>query len=383
MVTGSRADYGLLQPIIQTLSDTIDFDLSIVATGTHLSPEFGLTYQEIIGDGFPIDAKIEILLSSDSSVGTAKSMGLAVSGFADTFNKLNPDYVLLLGDRFEILAAAQTALVMCLPIIHFSGGDVTSGAFDDAIRHAITKMASIHFVASKDAAYRVLQMGEEKQRVHIVGDPGLDALRTMKLMLKKELEKNLGFKFHEKNFLITFHPATLDTVSSTDQFTALLGALDFYPDVGLIFTRPNADPDGRRLIKILDSFAKSRSNTIVFTSLGHHRYLSVMNQVSLVIGNSSSGLLEAPSLKKPVVNIGGRQEGRLRASCVLDCPPERDDIRNAIKKALVMNCSKVINPYGDGYTAEKVIEILRRYNDPRSLVRKKFIDRPLDIHGVV
>ena len=376
VVTGTRAEYGLLQPVMAALRDAPDFDLSVVATGMHLSPEFGLTYREIEGDGFHIDSRIEILLSSDSGAGVAKSMALGTAGFADAFSALAPDLVMVLGDRFEILAAAQTALVMRLPIAHFSGGDVTEGAFDDAMRHAITKMASLHFVASAEAGRRVRQLGEAVDRVHVVGDPGLDALRDMVLMPREALEADLGFRFRDRNLLITFHPVTLDKVPSREQFAALLAALDRRADTGLIFTHPNADPEGRALMADLKSFVADRANAVAFDSLGHHRYLSAVREVDAVVGNSSSGLLEAPSLETPAVNIGARQGGRLRASSVLDCAPAADAIDAAITAALQMDCRGVENPYGDGRTAPRVLDVLRGIEDPAALCRKKFVDLP-------
>ena len=376
VVTGSRADYGLLQPVMAELRDDGEFDLSVVATGTHLAPEFGLTYREIEADGFAIDARVEIILSDDTGIGVAKSMALALSGLADAFGALKPDFVLLLGDRFEALAAAETALVMGLPLIHFSGGDVTEGAFDDAMRHAISKMASLHFVASEDAGRRVRQLGEEAGRVHVVGDPGLDALRCTTLMRRDELESDLGFPFRERNFLITFHPATLDAVPSLDQFDALLEALAEYDACGLIFTKPNADPEGRALTMVLDTFVARRENAVAVTSLGHRRYLSVMNEVDVVVGNSSSGLLEAPSLHTPAVNIGGRQGGRLRAASVIDCEPNSEAIREALHAALRLDCKDIENPYGDGHTAARVLRIIKAIDDPGDLLHKKFVDLP-------
>jgi len=376
VVTGSRADYGLLQPVMAELRDDSEFDLSVVVTGTHLASEFGLTYQEIEADGFAIDARVEIVLSDDTGIGVAKSMALALTGLADAFDALKPDFVLLLGDRYEALAAAETALVMGLPLIHFSGGDVTEGAFDDAMRHAISKMASLHFVASADSGRRVRQLGEEAGRVHVVGDPGLDTLRRTTMMQRDELERDLGFRFRERNFLITFHPATLDVVPSLDQFNALLGALAEHDACGLIFTNPNADPEGRALTTTLDAFVACRENAVAVTSLGHRRYLSVMNEVDVVVGNSSSGLLEAPSLHTPAVNIGGRQGGRLRAPSVIDCVPDSEAIGAALDAALRLDCKNIENPYGDGHTAARVLRILKTIDNPGALLHKKFVNLP-------
>ncbi|HJN60563.1 MAG TPA: UDP-N-acetylglucosamine 2-epimerase [Alphaproteobacteria bacterium] len=375
VVTGTRADYGLLESVMAALVADPAFTLQLAATGMHLSPEFGATYREIESDGYAIDAKVEMLLSSDSGVGVAKSMGLATSGFADVFARLQPDMVMLLGDRFEALAAAQTALVMRIPLAHISGGDVTEGAFDDAIRHAITKMAHVHFVASEEAARRVRQLGEAPGSVHVVGDPGLDRLRSLALLDRQALADDLDIRFGARNLLVTFHPATLDAQPSTDQFAALLDALaSLGPDAGLFFTRPNADPEGRALIEMLDQFVAETPNAWVFTSLGHLRYLSMMRAADVVVGNSSSGLLEAPSLGKPTVNLGSRQGGRLRAASVIDCAPQRGAIVAAIETALDMDCRGIVNPYGDGHAASRILAVLSGLGDPQSLLRKRFCD---------
>ena len=352
-----------------------DFGLKVIATGMHLSPEFGMTYKEIEADGFSIDAKVEMLLSSDTGVGIAKSIGLGTIGCAESFERLKPDLVMLLGDRFEALAAAQAALVMRIPIAHLSGGDTTEGAFDEAIRHSITKMAHLHFVASEESARRVRQLGEDPKHVFAVGDPGLDHLRKLKLLGRKELEEELGFRFRRRNLLVTFHPVTLDQTPSSEQFGALLAALDrLAPDAGLVFTKPNADPEGRALIDMLDAYVAERPNAACYTSLGQLKYLSVMAQVDAVVGNSSSGLLEAPSLGKPTVNIGSRQTGRLEASSVIDCPPETEAVLAAIKDSFERDCRGTVNPYGDGRAAERIVAVLKRIGDPRALLRKRFHD---------
>ncbi len=375
VVTGTRAEYGLLRAVMAALKRDRAFTLQVVASAMHLAPEFGSTYREIEADGFRIDAKIDMLLAGDTPAATAKSMGVGVVGFVDAYKRLASDLVMLLGDRFEALAAASTALVMGIPIAHLSGGDVTEGAFDDSIRHAITKMAHIHFTASEEAAARVRQMGEDPRRVFAVGDPGLDSLRTMKLLPRTALQRDLGFVFRTRNLLVTFHPVTLDRAPSTRQFAVLLDALaGFGPDVGLLFTKPNADPQGRALIDMLDAFVKNHRNAAAFASLGHRRYLSAMAICDAVVGNSSSGLLEAPSLRKPAVNIGSRQEGRLRAKSVIDCPVEAGAIRRAIAKAFAMRIARAANPYGDGHAAERIVRILKRIGDPAALLRKSFHD---------
>lgn len=378
VITGSRADYGLMQPVISALSSAPEFQLQIVVTAAHLSPEFGLTYREIEADGFSIDEKVEMLLSSDTGVGTAKATGLGTIGVADALSRLQPNCVMLLGDRFEALAAAQAALFLNIPVAHISGGDVTEGAFDDALRHAITKMSHLHFAASEESADRIVQMGEDPANVFAVGDPGLDSLRTMDLISKADLEKDLAFTFRKKNLLITFHPVTLAHESSPDQLQCLLDVLDVMgPDLGLIFTQSNADPETRELGNLLNQFVAGRENAVLYSSLGRRRYLSAMAICDAVVGNSSSGLLEAPSLCKPSVNIGNRQKGRLRANTVIDCGTESVEISSALKRALAMKCDAVANPYGDGHSADRIVKVLSGVKDYSALTQKRFRDLPV------
>lgn len=373
VVTGTRADYGLLRPIMLALKADPAFELMIVASAMHLVPEFGETWKEIDADGFSIDAQVEMLMASDSRRATAKAIGLGMIGFADALERLAPDILMLLGDRFEALAAASTALVLGIPIAHISGGDVTEGAFDDSLRHAITKMSHLHFVASQEAAARVVQMGEDPARVFAVGDPGLDSLRDMKLIDRHSLENDLNIKFLSRNLLITYHPVTLEIGSSTTQFSILLDALQSLgTDVGLIFTHPNADPEGRGLATMLEEFVSRHPNATAFKSLGRHRYLSVMNQCDVVIGNSSSGLVEAPSLNMPTVNIGTRQAGRLRSKTVIDCPVDVGAITCAIEKAFNRPTIEMVNPYGDGYASGRIVEQLKKIEYPKMLMRKTF-----------
>jgi len=374
VVTGTRAEYGLLQPVMALLRDAPDFELQIAATGMHLSPEFGLTYREIEADGFSIDARIEMLLSSDTPTGIAKSIGLGIIGFADALARLRPDVLLVLGDRFEILAAVQAALVARIPVAHISGGDTTEGAFDESIRHSITKMAHLHFVTNQGAARRVRQMGENPAHVWNAGSPGLDAIQNSPLMSREELEHSLDFALRETNFLITFHPATLDAQPATEQFAQLLEALDEFPDAGLLFTKPNADTQGRALISLLDEWTATRPNARAFTSLGQKRYLSAMAHADAIIGNSSSGLLEAPSFRVPTVNIGDRQRGRLQAESVIDCAPQSAEIVEAIRRALNLDCRNVVNPYGDGDAAPRIVEHLRAIPDFDALLKKRFYE---------
>lgn len=375
VITGSRADYGLMYWPMKEIQNDAELELQVIATGMHLSPEFGLTYKVIETDGFKIDACVEMLLSSDTAVGVAKSMGLAIIGFADAFERLKPDMLLLLGDRYEILAAASAALVAKIPIAHIAGGDVTEGAFDESIRHSLTKMSHIHFVTNEDALKRVRQLGENPASIFNVGSPGLDFIKKAKLLSLPELENSLNFKFREKNLLITFHPVTLGDESSQKQFEELLRALDkMGPSVGLIFTKPNSDNDGRVIIKLIEEFVATHSNACAHTSLGQIRYLSTISHIDAVIGNSSSGLYEAPSFKKPTVNIGDRQKGRLQSISVINCRPESSEIEKSIREAFVFDCKDVVNPYGDGQSANLIKNQLKKISDPKALLQKHFFE---------
>lgn len=375
IVTGSRAEYGLLYWVMKEIQDDPDLQLQVVATGMHLSPEFGLTYKDIEADGFTIDAKVEMLLSSDTPVGIAKSIGLGVIGFADALDLLRPDILMLLGDRFEILAVAQAALVAKIPIAHIAGGDVTEGAFDEAIRHSITKMAHLHFVTNAAAARRVRQLGENPEHIFNVGSPGVDYIKRLKLLGRHELEEALDFRFKEKNLLVTFHPVTLETQPAVDQFQELLTALDnLGPNFGIIFTKPNSDTDGRAIIRLMDSYVATHPNTRAYTSMGQVRYLSALAQVDAVVGNSSSGLYEAPSFGKPTVNIGDRQKGRLQATSVINCGTEASSIGKAILQALASDCSDALNPYGDGNSSIRIKDCLKRVAEPAALLKKHFFD---------
>ncbi len=376
VLTGTRAEYGLLLPVMRLLTADPGFTLQVVATAAHLSPEFGETWRVIEQDGFPLDAKVEMLLSSDTGIGTAKSVGLGISGLADALDRLSPDLLLVVGDRFEILAAAQAALFLRIPVGHIAGGDVTEGAMDESMRHAITKLAHLHFVTNEVAARRVRRMGESPDRVFVTGSPGVDTILSLELMDRTALEQDLGFTFRPKNLLITFHPETLAGRPAIAQFQELLDALDeLGPDMGLLFTRPNADTEGRALNRVLDEYAASRPNAQAYTSLGQLRYLSLMAQVDAVVGNSSSGLYETPTLKKPTVNIGDRQKGRVRAASIIDCAAERAAILEALAKALALDCSTVVNPYGQGQASEKILAALKGIGDFKALVRKPFYDR--------
>lgn len=377
VVTGTRAEYGLLRWVMQGIKDEPDLALQVIATGMHLSPEFGLTYREIEKNGFRIDRKIEMLLSSDTPVGISKSMGLGMIGFADALSELAPDMLLLLGDRYEILAAATTAMAARIPIAHLHGGEATEGLIDEAIRHAVTKMSHYHFVATDDYRKRVIQLGEDPARVFTVGGLGLDSLRNISLMGREALEADLGFKFQPRNLLVTFHPVTLEKNTAAAEFNELLAALERLEDTGLIFTLPNADTDGRELIRMTEAFADRHPHAKAYPSLGQLRYLSCMNEVDGVVGNSSSGLIEAPSLRKGTINIGLRQAGRIRASSVIDCQPERQDITRAVERlyspAFGDLLRTVRNPYGEPGASDKIVAMLGKLN--LDVLKKRFYDQ--------
>ncbi len=373
VVTGTRADYGCLRWVMEGIRSTAGLELQIIATGMHLSPEFGLTYRDIEQDGFVIDSKVEILLSSDTPTALAKSMGLGLIGFGEALQRLRPDLLLVLGDRFEIFSAAAAATVARIPIGHAHGGETTEGAFDEALRHSITKMSHLHFVAAEEYRRRVIQLGEDPGRVFLVGGLGVDKIRKLNLLGRDALEAALGFKLGERNLLITFHPVTLENSTSAEQMKELLCALEMIKDTHLIFTMPNADTGGRVLIAMIEQFVANRPTARAYTSLGELRYLSCIRHVDGVVGNSSSGLTEAPSFGKGTVNIGDRQRGRLKAASVIDCKPDREAIGAALNQlfspAFRATLTTVRNPYGEGGASEKIVRLLKDY--PLDLILKK------------
>ena len=377
VITGTRAEYGLLRWIMQGIRDDPELELQVVATGMHLSPEFGLTYQQIEHDGFQIDFKVEALTSSDTSVGVAKSMGLGLIGFADALSQLKPNLVLVLGDRFEIFSAVVAALVARIPVAHLHGGETTEGAFDEALRHSITKMSQLHFVATETYRQRVIQLGEKPESVFLVGGLGVDSIKRLRLMGRADLEASLNFKFGKRNLLITFHPVTLEESTANHQMHELLSALEVLKDTNLIFTSPNADNGGRRLMNLLNNFVACHPNARVYHSLGQLRYLSCMAHCDGVIGNSSSGLMEAPTLEKGAINIGDRQRGRIQASSVINCNPIRQDILAAIERLYSATFQEKLkdtdNPYGNGGASQRVVDIIRRH-EISGLIKKEFHD---------
>lgn len=373
VVTGTRADYGLLRPVMRALDAAEDFELLTVATGAHLSPEFGMTVKVIEDDGFEVTDQVEMLLSSDSPVGISTAMGLATIGMAGVLERLRPDLVMVLGDRYEILAVVQAALVAKVPVAHLSGGDITEGAIDDAIRHAVTKLSHLHLVSNEASAQRVMQMGEHPDHVVVAGNPALDELLTFESMRWSDLEAALGFELRPKNLLITYHPVTLACEPPAETFREVLAALDNLGDaVGLIFTLPNADTHGRVLMSMIRDYVDSRSNAVAHTSLGQAVYWSCLKTVDAVVGNSSSGLAEAPAVGTAAVNIGERQRGRLRAPSVIDCPARAAAITVAVQQVLKQDSIDVTSPYGDGNAAARILDSLRDVRDPQALLVKRF-----------
>ena len=377
VITGTRADYGLLRWVMQGIKDDSELTLQIIATGMHLSPEFGLTYQVIEQDGFQIDRKVEMLTSSDTAVGIAKSMGLGSIGFADALNELKPDLIVVLGDRFEIFAAVSAALVARIPVAHLHGGEATEGLIDEAIRHSITKMSQLHFVSAEAYRQRVIQLGEQPDRVFLVGGLGIDNIKQLQLLTRPELEASLDFKLGIKNLMITFHPVTLETATAANQMQELLSALAKLKDTHLIFTLPNADTDGRVLIEMVQYFVKQHPNARAYTSLGQLRYLSCIAQVDGVLGNSSSGLLEVPSFKKGTINIGDRQRGRLQAGSVINCESTQVGIASALTQLYSAEFQaallKVTNPYGEGGASRAIVSTIKSISLD-GVLKKRFHD---------
>jgi len=379
ILTATRAEYGLLKPIIAKLNTVNEFDVRIVATGAHLSPEFGLTYQEIEKDGFIIDEKIEILLSSDTPSSISKSMGLAMISFADYFDKLNPDLLIVLGDRYETLAVAAAAMNQRIPIAHLYGGETTEGAIDESIRHAITKLSYLHFTSTDEYRNRVIQLGEHPDRVYNVGAIGIENILNEKLLLKDELEHELGISLSKPYAVVTFHPITLENNSSGNQIVSLLEVCKEYKNLSFVFTKANADAEGRVINQYIDRYSRENKNIVAFTSLGMKCYLSALKYCSMVIGNSSSGLLEAPSFGIPTVNIGDRQKGRLQSSSIINCEPTQESIKQAMDLAFseefLQKAKVTVNPYGNGDTSRKIVEIIKEYLLHKKInLKKKFYD---------
>lgn len=377
VVTGTRAEYGLLYWLLKEIEADKELELQLIVTGMHLSPEFGLTYKEIEKE-FKIDKKVEMLLSSDTSIGISKSIGLAQISFCEAFEELKPDILIVLGDRYEIFSATSTAMIARIPIVHLHGGETTEGAFDESIRHSITKMSHLHFTATEEYRNRVIQLGEHPSRVFNIGGMGIENIKRMKLLSKEEFENSIDFKLNKKNILVTFHPVTLENSTAQEQFQQLLDVIDELEDTNIIFTKANSDTDGRIINQMIDDYvAKNFHKSVGFNSLGQLRYLSALQYVDAMVGNSSSGLLEAPSFKIGTINIGDRQKGRIKADSVIDCSANKTDIEKAFEKLYSKEFQNslinVKNPYGDGCASNKIIEVLKNV-DLKNILKKSFYD---------
>lgn len=378
VITGTRAEYGLLYWTMKALQADDAINLSICVTGMHLSSEFGLTYKKIIEDGFIINEKVETLLSSDTTVGVSKSIALGIISFSEVFERIKPDLLLLLGDRYEIFAACTAAMISRIPIAHCHGGEATEGLIDEAIRHSITKMSQIHFASTEEYRNRIIQLGEQPKNVYNVGALGIENVNKLKLLTKSEFEESIHFKLKKINFLVTFHPVTLDNLSAELQFQELLKALDKFENTSIIFTKPNSDTDGRIIIQLIDEYVnKNSEKAIAFNSLGQLRYLSAIQYMDVVIGNSSSGLIEVPSFKKATINIGDRQQGRVKSKSVIDCDTNKEDIEKAIIKALSTEFKEELeftqNPYGEKNSSIEIVNVLKTI-DLNDIIKKKFFN---------
>ncbi len=377
VVTGSRAEYGLMYWIIRGIHGDADLNLRLIVTGMHLSPEFGLTYREIESDGFPVYEKVEMLLSSDTEVGVSQSIGLGIIGFSNSLARLKPDIMLILGDRFEILAAAVAAHIARIPLAHIHGGEVTEGSADEAVRHSITKMSHIHFPATEVYARRIRQMGEDPERIFNFGSPAVDNILRMDLPGREELSRDLGVELGERVAVITYHPVSLEEHTFEKQMKNILKALET-KDMTLVFTYANADAGGRVINRMIQDFMKTRPDAYSFTSLGRRRYLGLLSIADLMVGNSSSGIIEAPSFGLPVVNIGDRQRGRVRAGNVIDCGTDPEEISRALGRALNKefrdSLKDLISPYGTGNTSNRIIQVLKEINLGDELIKKDFKD---------
>lgn len=366
VVTGSRAEYGLLSGLMRAIQQDEELQLQIIATNMHLSPEFGLTYKEIEQDGFKIDKKVQMLLSGDTSNATTKSVGLATIGFADAYEDLKPDLLVVLGDRFEIIAAVTAALFFKIPVAHLHGGEITEGAYDDCIRHAITKMSHLHFTSTEAYRQRVIQLGEQPNRVFYVGAIGVENIKHIPLLSKKDLEESLNFSLGKKSLLVTYHPVTLENHTAASQCQNLLDALDEFPEYKVIFTLPNSDTDGRILIQMIHEYVSKHSERCMsIPSLGLKRYLSALKYVNAVIGNSSSGIIEVPSFGIPTLNIGNRQKGRIAAESVIHCGTDKQEIIDGLKKCLSQEqkeiAQRALNPYDKENTTQEILDIIKHY----------------------
>ncbi len=366
VVTTTRAEYGIMSRMLDKMYSDPDIDLILVASGMHLSEKFGNTIDEI---NIPVNYKINIDIEQEAS----HSIALAIEKFSVLFNDIQPDILVILGDRYEIMAVAIAAMLNNIPTAHLYGGETTEGAIDEAIRHAITKMSHLHFTSCESYRHRVIQLGENPERVFNVGALGVENIKQMKLLSKKELEKSIDFQFGEKNLLVTFHPVTLEKDSAKKQFSELLSAFDELKNTNIIFTMPNSDSGNNYIFELINEFTNTHINSKAYKSLGVLRYLSALQFVDAVVGNSSSGIIEVPSFNIPTVNIGDRQKGRIQAQSIINCQPLKDEILNALNTAFKFKKKNIINPYEGINSADKIIEILKNY-DLKNIIKKKFYD---------
>lgn len=382
VLTGTRAEYGLLYWIIKAIHKNPELELQLIATGAHLSPEFGMTIKEIEKDGFPVAEKVEMLLSSDTEGAIAISMGIGMIGFAKAYERLRPDILLVLGDRFEILSAVSAAVPFKIPVAHIHGGESTEGAMDEQFRHAITKMSHIHFPAASVYADRIIQMGENPDSVFCFGAPGLDNIHKLQLLNKAQLSRELGLPNKMPWGIVTYHPPTLEETSIKVQIKELLSAVEKFSGICWVFTMPNADTGSRTIINALKDYSQRRpDNTRLYSSLGQKRYLSLLKYADIMLGNSSSGIIEAPSFRLPVVNIGDRQKGRLRAENIIDVSEcKKDKIVIAIKRAVAKGFRDSLrglkNPYGNGDASKRIVDVLKKISLAKA-VKKQFCERRL------
>ena len=379
-VSGTRADYGLLKRILKRLERSDKIDLEIVVTGSHLEEAFGNTQSELIADGFSDYSVIPVPMGDDKKSGMARATGELIVSFADHFERTKPDLLLVLGDRYEVFAAVTSAHMLGVPVAHISGGDVTEGAVDDALRHSVTKMSQIHFPGCEQSRKRIIQMGEEPDRVFNVGEPGVENSLKTEFLTREELRDSIDFDGIRGDYaVVTFHPVTLENDTGVDQVAALIRAMDDFPDMSFIVTLANADAGGRSINELWNTEGRKRDNWLVVPSLGVTRYLSAVKYSRMVLGNSSSGIVEAPSMGIPTVNIGDRQKGRLMADSVLTCAPEYEAIRDLMRMALQPGfqeaAKQVVSPYGDGRTSELIEKRLLEYLEKRTgTTEKHFYD---------
>jgi GDP/UDP-N,N'-diacetylbacillosamine 2-epimerase (hydrolysing) len=381
VISGSRADYDLLKPIMRCIYEDPQLTLQFIVTGAHLSPEFGSNYKIIECDKFSVDWNLEILMSSDTPTGTAKSIGLGLIGFAEAFSKLSPDLIIVLGDRYEIFAAVSAALIFKIPVAHIHGGEITVGSFDESLRHSISKMSHLHFVSTESYYKRVIQLGENPKNVFYVGALGVENSKQYKLLSKQKVEKLLSFEFAEKNLLVTFHPSTSSNGSNLKDIKELLLSLGSLKTTNLFFTLPNADPESRIIINEISKFCEKNSNAKAYASMGQLLYFSCIKYVDAVIGNSSSAIIEVPSFKKPSINIGDRQHGRVQAKSIVNCLPERSSINSAIQliysKEFQLILKHLKNPYDNGDTSKKILKIIKKQK-LTNITKKYFYDIPFE-----